>query len=145
MVTDWVVFCDIICHVFLSLLPEYLEMVFSYYVSEPIKSHAYFSGSFLFLCSINYAVFRYIVFCHWCWWPIFDRNVFMNITFWKFSNNPPIYSSVSDAMKFIILLHSTCTGPFSGDIYFIGVLSFFHRKKYPPALLRSSGYDMQDA
>ena len=45
-------------------------------------------------------------------------------------------------MKFLIMLHPTCTGPFSGGIDFIGVLYFDTRKKYLPALLRASGSDM---
>ena len=63
-----------------------------------------------------------------CWWPIFYRAVLMYFAFWYFSNNPPNYDYVADAMTFIIMLHSTCTGPFSGGVYFIGVLYFGTRK-----------------
>ena len=51
-----------------------------------------------------------------CEWPISDRAVQMDVAFWQFSNNPPNYASVSDAMKFIIMLHSTCNVPFSGSL-----------------------------
>ena len=66
----------------------------------------------------------------------------MDVNFWQFSNNPPNYDSVSDSMKFIIMLHSTCTGPFSGGIAFISVLDFGLSNKYPSALLHASGSDM---
>ena len=73
MVTDWVVFCDIIHWVFLSLFPEYVEIVFWYSVSDPIKYHLYCSGYFYF------SVLLMIMFANlWsvatgvggCWWPI---------------------------------------------------------------------------
>ena len=47
-----------------------------------------------------------------CWWPISARAVLMDVAFRKFSNNPPDYASVTDVIKFIIIMHSTCTGPF---------------------------------
>ena len=62
----------------------------------------------------------------------------MDVTFWQFSNNPPNYASMDDAMTFLMMLHYTCTGPLSGGIHFIGVLNFGLRKKYAPALLRAS-------
>ena len=34
----------------------------------------------------------------------------------------PNFASVDDAMSFIVILHSTCTGPFSGGIAVICVL-----------------------
>ena len=77
-----------------------------------------------------------------CGWPIYARVVLMDVAFYQFSNNPPNSSSVADTMTFLIMLHSTCTGPFSGGIACIGVLGFGPRKKYPPALLRDSGSDM---
>ena len=46
----------------------------------------------------------------------------MYINFWHFPNNPLNYSSVADAKKFIVKLHSTCTGPFYRGIDVIGVL-----------------------
>ena len=58
-----------------------------------------------------------------CEWPIFDRSVHMDVTFWKFSNNPLNSASLYDSMKFLMILHSTCSGPFSEGIYFIGVLN----------------------
>ena len=50
-------------------------------------------------------------------------------------------------MMFLIIIHITCTGKFSGGISVIGVLllDFGSRKKYPPALLRASGSEMWDA
>ena len=48
MVPYRVVFCDIVYKVFLSLFPEYLEMVLSYSVSDPIKSHSNCSRFFYF-------------------------------------------------------------------------------------------------
>ena len=66
----------------------------------------------------------------------------MAVAFYKFSNNPPNSSPVADDMKFLIMLHSTCTGPFLGGIDCIGVLDFSPRRKDPPALLRASGYEM---
>ena len=47
MVTYWVVFCDIIHQVF-PFFPEYVEMILSYSVSDPIKSHVYCSWPFCF-------------------------------------------------------------------------------------------------
>ena len=63
-----------------------------------------------------------------CWFPISGIVVLMDIAFWQFLNNPPNSDSVADAMKFLIMLHSTCTGPFSGGISCIGVLCFGPRK-----------------
>ena len=47
-------------------------------------------------------------------WPISTRALLIYVTFWKLSNNPPNYASVADAMKLLIILYSTCTGPFYG-------------------------------
>ena len=41
-------FCDIIHQVFPSLLPEYADMIFSYYVYDPIRYHVYYYGYFCF-------------------------------------------------------------------------------------------------
>ena len=46
-----------------------------------------------------------------CGCPISDREVRMDVAFWKFSNNPPNYASVADAIIFIMILNSTFTGP----------------------------------
>ena len=46
------------------------------------------------------------------WWPISARAVLMDITFCQFSNNPPNSDSMDDAMTLLIILHSTCIGPF---------------------------------
>ena len=75
-------------------------------------------------------------------WRISARSVLMDVAFWQFSNNPPNYASVDDAMTFIIMLHSTCTVLFYGGIACISVLYFGPRENYPPALLRASVSDM---
>ena len=49
-----------------------------------------------------------------CRCPISVKAVRMEIAFWQFSNKPPNYASVDDAITFLVILHSTCTGPFSG-------------------------------
>ena len=54
--------------------------------------------------------------------------VFIDVVLWHFSNNPPNYASVYDAITFLIIMHSTFTGPFSGRIACIGVLGFGPRK-----------------
>ena len=79
-----------------------------------------------------------------CGCPISDREVRMDVAFWNFSKNPPNYASVSDAMIFIMILNSTFTGPFSGGVVVIGVLllGYGPSKKYPPDLMRASGYEM---
>ena len=75
-------------------------------------------------------------------WLISTRDVIMDVAFWQFSKNPPNSTSMADATKFLIMLHYTCTGTFSRGIACIGVLDLVHNKKYPPALLRASDYDM---
>ena len=52
----------------------------------------------------------------------------MDVAFWQFSNNFPNYASVDEAITFLIMLHSTCTGEFWGGIDCIGVLDFGPRK-----------------
>ena len=63
-----------------------------------------------------------------CWWPISSRAVLMDVAFWQFSNNPPNSDYVADAVTFLIVLHSTCTGSFSECIYCIVVLVLFLQK-----------------
>ena len=46
----------------------------------------------------------------------------MDVAFWKISNNPPTSASVADVMKFLMILYSTCTVSFWGDIASIGML-----------------------
>ena len=76
-----------------------------------------------------------------CWWPISARAVLMELSFWQFSNNPTSSSSVDDAITFIMILHSTCTGPFLGVISWIGILDFVPSKHIlrlwfvPPVLI----------
>ena len=55
-------------------------------------------------------------------WTIYAREVHMDVAFWNFSNSPNNSASVADAMMFFMILHSTCTGTFSGGIDIIGVL-----------------------
>ena len=68
----------------------------------------------------------------------------MDVPFWKFSTNPPNSASVAGVIKFLVILYSTFTGPFSGGIAVIGVLflDLGPRKKCPPALLCVCGSDM---
>ena len=47
MLLYWVVFCDIVCQVFLSLFLEYVEMVLSDYFFDPIKYHVYCTRYFI--------------------------------------------------------------------------------------------------
>ena len=77
-----------------------------------------------------------------CWWPISDRDVLVDVYFYPFQNNPNNSALVAYAITFLIMLHSTCTKTFLGGIDCIGVLNFGPRKKYPPALLRTSGSEM---
>ena len=79
-----------------------------------------------------------------CGWNICDRKVLMYVNFWQFSKNPPNSASVTDTMTFLMILHSTCTGPFSRRIDIMGVLllDFGPRKQYVPALMCASGYEV---
>ena len=113
---------------FLPLFPEYVEMVLSYSVSDPIKYHFYCSGLFAVPLKILFAaVLSAATGVSGCWWLISAWVIFMDVAFWQFSNNPPNYSSVVDAITFLIILHSTCTGLFTGEVVCISVcfLSFF--------------------
>ena len=62
------------------------------------------------------------------WWPISAMAVLTDITFWKFSNNPPYSDSMTDAMTFLVNMHYTCTSTCYGGIACIGVLDFGSRK-----------------
>ena len=76
-----------------------------------------------------------------CRWTIYYRAVLVEVAFWKFSNNPPSSVSVADTMTFLMMLHSTCTGPFYGGISWTRVLKFGPRKNIlcicfvPPVLI----------
>ena len=59
-----------------------------------------------------------------CEWHISARSVRVDVAFCHFSNYPPNSASVDDAMKFLVILHSICTGQFSGGISVIGLLDF---------------------
>ena len=63
-----------------------------------------------------------------CTWPIFARTVLVEVSFWRFSNNPLSFAFVADATTFVMMLHATCTGPFSMGISWIGALKFGPRK-----------------
>ena len=98
----------------------------SYSVSDPIEPHVYCSECFLFGHSIQDDIFCCDAISNGvgvCGWPISARAVCIDVAFWNFSNNPPNYSSVSDAIAFLIMLHYTCAGPFSVGIAVIGVCS----------------------
>ena len=77
-----------------------------------------------------------------CEWPISGREVLMDVSFWKFADDPPKYASLAYYITFLIILHSTYNGPFSGGIKCIGVLYFGLRKKYPLDLLSASSYEI---
>ena len=49
------------------------------------------------------AVFYFAIGVGGCWWPIYARAVLMDVDIWKFSNNPPNYASVADAITFLIM------------------------------------------
>ena len=121
-----------------------MKIVLSYSVSDPIKSHVYFSGYFFAVpfTILFTAVLSFAAGVGSFWWLIYARSVLMDVAFWQFSNNPLNSDSVAEAMIFLIILRSTCTGPFFGVIYCIGVLDFGPRKKYPPVLICVSGSDM---
>ena len=72
-----------------------------------------------------------------CGRPIYAREIHMDVSFWKFSKNTPNYASVDKAMQFLMIMHSTCTCPFSDGVSVIGVLlldvlvnSVIHRSCY---------------
>ena len=135
---------DIIRLIFLSLLPECVKTILSYSVSDLKKFHVYCSGSFYsaVIFTILFAVVLYVATnVGGRDWPIYAREVGMDVDFWQFSNNLPNFASVADDMKFIIMLHYTCTGLLSRGIACIGVLNFFLEKN-PLDLLRASGSEM---
>ena len=106
----WVFFCDIIHHIFFSLFSEYVENTLLHSIYDPRKSHIYFSG-YVFFDVPFMMLFDDVLsvvggFCGYRW-PISYREVQMNVVFWQFSNNPPNFASVADAMIFLIMLYST--------------------------------------
>ena len=52
----------------------------------------------------------------------------MHVAFCQFSNHPHHSSLEADAMTFLVILISTCTGQFSGGVSVIGVLYFGTRE-----------------
>ena len=87
----------------------------SYSVSDPIKSHVYcyryfsFAVPFTILFDIELSVATIVA---GCWWPISARTVLVAVSFWQFFNNPPKYYSVAGDMTFLVVMYSTCNGPF---------------------------------
>ena len=79
-----------------------------------------------------------------CGWTISASSVRMDVYFWNFSINPSYSTSVADSMAFFMILHSTCTGPFSGGIDVIGLLLLDCglRGEYPPDMLCAYGSEM---
>ena len=59
-----------------------------------------------------------------CRYPISDRAVLIEVDFWKFSNYPPNYASVEEAMTFCMMQHSIFMGPLYCGTSEIGVLLF---------------------
>ena len=57
----------------------------------------------------------------------------MDVAFWQLSNNPPNYDSVADAMTFLIMMHSTCTGSFYGSLLVLlcwSLVLMYYASKY---------------
>ena len=108
--------------VFLSLFPEYVEMILLDYVSDPLKYHVYCSRYFCFDVPLT------ILFS-----DVFGVPSLVGPSSWIslsgiFSNNPPNYAYVSNAITFLIMLHYTFTGTFFEGFSCIGVLYFGPRK-----------------
>ena len=82
MVPYRVVLCDIVCQFFLSLFPEYVEMVFPDSVSDPIKFHVYCSiFRFSVLLTMLFAAVLYVATgVGSCRWPIFARFILIEVT-----------------------------------------------------------------
>ena len=90
-------------------------MVLSNYVSVPIEYHINSSGFFCFAFPFTMlfnAVLAVTTGVGGCGWPIYAREVLVDVLFRQFTTNPPNSIYVADAMTFIIILHYTCTGPF---------------------------------
>ena len=51
-----------------------------------------------------------------CWWTISARAVHMDVAFCQFSNSPLNSASMAYVMIFLVILHSTCAGSFSGAL-----------------------------
>ena len=138
-------FCYITRQVFISLLPSYVEIILSYSVPNPINIMSIALDFFCFsvpFIMMFFSVLSIAAGVGGFEWPIYAIAVCTDVTFLQFSNNYPNYASVADAMTFLIMLHSTCTGPFLGRMSCIGVLDFVTRKNFLPDLLRASGSEM---
>ena len=82
MVPYWMVFCDMVCQVFLSLFPEYAEMVLSDSVSDPIKSNVYCKIYFCFAVLLNMlfaTVFYVAIGVGGCRWTIYTRAALIEV------------------------------------------------------------------
>ena len=145
MVPDWVAFAEIIRQVFLSFSPYYVIICF-------VLRHATNKISCLLLWIVLSVPFKTLFSVVLsvatgvgdCRWLISSREICMDVDPWMFSNNPPNSASVADVMTFLMILNSTCTGPFYGGISVIGVLLLYFgpRKQFPPGLLCASGSEM---
>ena len=147
VVTNRVVFGEIVRQFFLSFLPEYVKMIFCIMLRTQynLMSVALVLFSFAVPFTVLFStVFSVYVGVGGCGWTISARAVRVDVLFWKFSKNTPNSASVVDAMKFLIIIYSTCAGPFSGGIAVIGVLLLYFgtRVKYPPTLLHASSYEI---
>ena len=87
VVPTWVVFCEIFCQIFLTCLPEYVEMVLSHLILHLIKYHIYRSGLVFFfvpfpmLCTPELYVATGFGDCVW---PISSRGGFMEVSVGSF-------------------------------------------------------------
>ena len=87
-----------------------MKIIFLYSVSEPINIMSIDLDLFCFSVPskmIFAAVLSVYTGVGGCGWPISDRLVPMDVSFWKLSINPPNYASMAVAMTFFIILHST--------------------------------------
>ena len=81
-------FSEIVLQVFLSFLPEYVEINFSYSVTY------HCSGIYLLGCSSNDAIYDVLSVetgIGGCGWTISDRAVYMDVYFCQFQKNLPIH------------------------------------------------------
>ena len=123
MVPNWVIFGEIVCHVFLPYCQDMWKL-FLYSIAQPIKSHIYWSGFFCLgvpFTMIFSAVLYFFTRFGGCGWPISVRAVQMDVYFCQSSSNPPNYDLVADTVTFLTIWTFTCIGPFFGGITVIGV------------------------
>ena len=68
VVQSYVVLALVICHVFLSGVPEYIIYFLCHFVTNPKKSHFHRPRLLPFDCIVNYPNCRCIVTMYWCFW-----------------------------------------------------------------------------